>query len=107
MVVFMFTALLSFKRGACFSKVLLNWAFYCTFFLFSKHTGQPKGQNGVRLDEHGVRLEWEGWGKMKEGLGHWRNIAAICNVGLSFIHTPVHRFTSLGPVSAPSQPTFP
>lgn len=31
------------------------------FFLFSKHTGQPKGQNGVRLDEHGVRLEWEGW----------------------------------------------
>lgn len=60
MVVFMFTALSSFKRGARFSQVLLNWAFYCTFFLFSKHTGQPKGQNGVRLDEHGVRLEWEG-----------------------------------------------
>lgn len=31
------------------------------YFLYSKHTGQPKGQNGVRLDEHGVRLEWEGW----------------------------------------------
>lgn len=59
MVVFMFTALSSLKRGARFSKVLLNLGLH--YFLYSKHTGQPKGQNGVRLDEHGVRLEWEGW----------------------------------------------
>lgn len=44
----------SFLQSAAKLGLLLH------YFLFSKHTGQPKGQNGVRLDEHGVRLEWEG-----------------------------------------------
>ncbi len=74
------------------------------YFLFSKHTGQPKGQNGVRLDEHGVRLEWEG----RENQGRAGTLKEHCCYLQRWliIHTwvhvpPVHRFTSLGPVSAP------
>ncbi len=83
MVVFMFTALSSFKRGARFSKVLLNWGFYCTIFFSLSTLASPKGR--TVWDWTSTESVWNGRdGKMKEGLGHWRNIAAICNVGLSF-----------------------
>ncbi len=67
----------SFLQSAAKLGILLHY-----FFSLST-LASPKGR--TVWDWTSTESVWNGRdGKMKEGLGHWRNIAAICNVGLSF-----------------------
>ncbi len=69
----------SFLQSAAKLGLLLH------YFLFSSLStlASPKGR--TVWDWTSTESVWNGRdGKIKEGLGLWRNIAAICNVGLSF-----------------------